>query len=194
MGANLKRILTLDCEATCWATREEQGNRPNEIIEIGICTLDMKSGVISRGDSYVVQPEFTSISPFCEQLTGWTQDQINSEGVPIRTALEQIAEDYKLSKYDCWASCGEYDRVKLSSDDMSGTLYSLYGIEWQDNPFAGLRAHINIKTLFAFKHKLKAEVGMAKMLSMIKEPLVGRHHNGRDDAVNIAKIVRHVFS
>ena len=194
MGANLKRIIICDCEATCWETKEEQGNRPNEVIEIGICQLNMSTGAIEHGESYVVQPEFTSISPFCEKLTGWSQAAINEQGTTIQQALELIAEDFKLTKYDCWASCGEYDRVKLSSDDAPGTLLSLYGIKREQNPIASMRAHMNIKTMFAYKHRLKKEMGMARMLEKIKEPLDGRHHNGKDDAMNIAKIVHHVFS
>lgn len=193
MGANLTKVFVVDVEATCWETPEEQGDKPNEIIEIGICALDFRTGLISNGRSYVVKPRFTEVSEFCTRLTGWTQADVNG-GVPILDVMKTISLDIGMSKHHVWFSCGEYDRVKLSSDDMGGTLSTLYGIERYQNPFAQMRSHVNIKTLFAMKHKLTKEMGMARMLEKIGEPLEGRHHNGLADAMNIAKIVRHVLS
>jgi inhibitor of KinA sporulation pathway (predicted exonuclease) len=37
-------------------------------------------------------------------------------------------------------------------------------------------------------------MGMDRMLQHIGEKLEGRHHNGADDAANIAKIVRKVLA
>ena len=70
---------------------------------------------------------------------------------------------------------------------------ALYGIQADVNPF-DIMNHVNIKTLFAVKHGLKKEIGMDRMLQMMGATLEGRHHNGADDAFNIAKIVKHVLS
>lgn len=194
MGANLSRIIICDIEATCWETREEQGSRPNEIIEIGICELNLRTNQIENGSSYVIKPRFTKVSPFCTQLTGWTQEAVD-EGADILPTIQQLGNDYKIGKDDVWASCGEFDRIKLSSNrQQRGSLGFLYDIKHFDNPFSVMRSHINIKTLFALKHRLHKEMGMDKMLECIGEKLEGRHHNGGDDALNIAKIVRHVLS
>lgn len=192
MGANLSKVFVVDVEATCWETPEEQGTKPNEVIEIGICSLDLKSGVISDGSSYVIKPRFTTVSPFCTQLTGWTQADVD-EAVDIVPTIMQIEEDYKMTKNHVWFSCGEYDRIKLACEG-SGSLGHLYGVTRDVNPFARMRAHMNIKTLFAMKHKLPREMGMERMLQRINEKLDGRHHNGCDDALNIAKLVRHVLA
>lgn len=192
MGARTDRVLVVDVECTCWETKEEQGDRPNELIEIGICELVVKTGEIRDASGYVVKPRFTEVSPFCTELTGWTKEQI-AEGSDIADVLKAIAYDYSTDRETVWFSCGEYDRVKLSSDGRAG-VGGLYGISRRDNPFALMRSHFNVKTLFALKHKLRKEMAMDRMIQYIGETLDGRHHNGCDDAYNIAKIVRHVLS
>lgn len=193
MGAALDRVFVIDVEATCWETREEQGNRPNEIIEIGICELHKTKGVQDIS-SYVVKPQFTDVSPFCTQLTGWTQEAVN-EGASLAETLKQIGIDYGMTPDHVWFSFGEYDRIKLCSDQgIRASAFGLYGIERRNNPIAQLRAHFNVKTLMALKEGLNKEMSMDRALRFYGEKLEGRHHNGADDAMNIAKIVRKVLS
>lgn len=193
MGAALDKVFVIDVEATCWETREEQGSRPNEIIEIGICVLDRKDG-IKDISSYVVKPQFTDVSPFCTQLTGWTQAEVD-EGAFLGETIRQIGIDYGMTPDHVWFSFGEYDRVKLSSHvGERGGAFELYGIERRNNPIAQLRAHYNVKTLMALKEGLNKEMAMDRALRYYGEKLEGRHHNGADDAANIAKIVRRVLS
>jgi inhibitor of KinA sporulation pathway (predicted exonuclease) len=192
MGANLTKVFVVDLEATCWETAAERGGFQNEIIEIGICALDPRTGIIGRKNSYLVRPQRSHISPFCTALTGWTPEDV--EHAPyIKEVIQTVATEYGFTKNHIWFSCGEFDRLKLSSDKSGGTLKTLYGIEREHNPFAQLRAHMNIKTLFAMKHGLKREIGLKRMLDMCKEEFEGYHHNGVDDAYNIAKVVRHVL-
>ena len=190
---DLQRAYVIDIESTCWETREEQGDRPNEIIEIGICVLDLKSKIISDVSSYLVRPQFTTISPFCTGLTGWKPEDV-VDAASLRETLLAIGEDYRMTKGQLWFSFGEYDRVKLGSTiGEHGNAHELYGIERHDNPIARLRAHINIKTLMALREGLSKELGMDRALRFYGESLDGRHHNGADDAANIAKIVRRVL-
>ena len=58
-------------------------------------------------------------------------------------------------------------------------------------PFGG--KHINVKTLFALKYKLNKEVGMAEALKIMKIPLEGKHHCGKDDSYNISKILMEIL-
>lgn len=193
MGANLSKIFVVDVEATCWETRDEQGAQPNEIIEIGICEIHRVGGV-QNVSSYIVKPRFTKVSPFCTQLTGWTQEEVD-EGADLGTTLKQIREDYGMTKDHVWFSYGEYDRHKLSSDVAhKGGAWDLYNIRYADNPFAQMRAHYNAKTLMALKEVLTKEMGMDRALAHYGLKLEGRHHNGADDAANIAKIVMKILS
>lgn len=187
MGANLSKILVVDIESTCWETPEEQGTSPSEVIEIGICEIGVKSTVIRNKRSYVVRPQFSKVSPFCTRLTGWTQEAIDA-GQPLEMVLRQITSDFGISRHHVWCSFGEYDRIMLA-DKMP----KLYKLDNNTNPFAFMRAHFNVKTLLALREGHDHEMGMARALSYYGEDLEGRHHNGADDAYNIAKIARRVI-
>ncbi len=182
-------VVIIDIEATCWSTKEEQGSQPNEIIEIGIAILDLKTGAIRDTAGYVVKPRFTKVSQFCTELTGWTQEQIH-QGVDISHTLAAIQADYGLDDRSVWFSCGRYDKRMLDTN-ARGSVGQLYGIKYTENVFARME-HFNIKTLFALKRREKPK-GMEGMLASIGEKLEGQHHNGADDAYNIAKIVRWVL-
>ncbi len=191
MRTNLDVGFVVDVEATCWETKEEQGNKPNEIIEIGVAQLNFRNGAVVDRASIIVKPRYTTVSPFCTQLTGWTQEEIDRDGLDIVEALKQFKEIFKPGPEHLWFSCGDYDRNMLSSMTNKG-VGKLYMVARDANPFDHMK-HINIKTLFALKHNLQKEAGMERMLSIIGEKLEGRHHNGADDALNIAKIVKHVL-
>jgi inhibitor of KinA sporulation pathway (predicted exonuclease) len=193
-GANLEYIYCVDLEGTCFSTPEEQGIQWNEIIEIGIVKLHLKSGEITDKHSYAVRPQHSTVSAFCTELTGWTQEKIN-EADTIDEVLERLNDELKPTKDDIWVSFGEYDRLMLSSDPAhSSGVFAKYSITRAQNPFARMRAHINIKTVMAMKEKFSQELGMARALKFYGEELEGQHHSGADDAYNIAKIVRHVLS
>lgn len=187
MGANLNRILVVDVEATCWETREEQGDRPNEVIEIGITEVDLKHGKIGEPTSYLIKPRFTTVSPFCTQLTGWKPEDLADAGEPL-DILTAIKQDFGIQKDDLWCSYGEFDRIKLGCEGRA-SMGGLYGIRRHENPFAFMRTHINIKTLFAVRRGLSKEVAMDKALNIAGQKMEGRHHNGADDSFNIAKLV-----
>jgi len=192
MGAKLDVGFVVDIEATCWKTRDEQGTKPNEIIEIGFCKLNYETGEVTKFPSYVIRPRFTHITPFCTELTGWTEEAIIEQGKDIARVLRDIKAEHDIQPEHIWYSCGNYDRNMLSSKTQKG-VGALYGIRADVNPFDIMQQHVNVKTLFALKHKLKKEIGMDAMLKMMGETLEGRHHNGADDAYNIAKIVKHVL-
>lgn len=197
MGANLNTTFVVDVEATCWDTQNgEKAEGPNEVIEIGIVALDVKTLNVTKKGSYPVKPRFTKVSPFCTQLTGWTQQDVD-RAPDIDDVLRTITADFGITRNHVWWSGGEYDRIKLSSDvNIPGSLGALYkdiGDQWlcgvDSNPFSFMRAHYNIKTLLAMKMGWKREKGLDSSLAAIGAVLEGRHHNGADDAFNTAKLV-----
>lgn len=190
MKSHLDRIFVIDLEATCWRNGE-QGEKPNEIIEIGICQLTVETMTIEKPMSIVVKPRWTEVSEFCTELTGWTQSSVD-QGADIVEAISTVQNIYGFRNRDVWFSCGQYDRQKLASYG-GGSIGALYGITGAENPFTKMQ-HFNVKPLFAFKHRLRKEMGMQRMLEHIGETLDGRHHSGVDDAVNIAKLVKHILT
>lgn len=70
----LDKVLIVDVEATCWENGIPEGQE-NEIIEIGLCLLDVASWQPQDKRSIIIRPEHSTVSPFCTQLTGITQEQ-----------------------------------------------------------------------------------------------------------------------
>ena len=170
----LDQLLIVDIEATCWEGLPPTGQE-SEIIEIGICTLDIASGDRLQKQSILVRPERSTVSPFCTQLTTLTQEQVE-QGISFAEACTLLKELY-LSQQRVWASYGEYDRQQFERQCRSRALSYPFGPR-----------HINIKVLFALLHALPREVGLAEALHIARLPLEGTHHRGDDDAWNIAAL------
>jgi len=177
------RIVVVDLEATCWKqNNEETKDWLQEIIEIGVCELDVKS--LKRLDraSYLCQPQESRVTEFCTELTGHTAEVINRCGARLDVNLDQFRQRFSTRRR-VWASYGDYDRRQFQRE---------CGRKGLGYPF-GTR-HLNVKTLFALVHNLDREVGMDKALEILNVPLIGRHHNGADDAWNIAGILARIFA
>lgn len=175
MTRKLDRIIVIDIEATCWQGKLPSGQE-SEIIEIGICPLDIITGEPLEKESILVKPQCSTVSDFCTELTTLTQEQVD-KGITFTEACAILQERHE-SRQQVWASYGEYDRQQFTRQCKSR------GIKY---PF-GTR-HINVKTLLALQQHLSKEVGMARALEILELPLEGTHHRGVDDAGNIARIL-----
>lgn len=175
MSKKCDLVLVIDLEATCWEGSPPRGEE-NEIIEIGVCPLEVGTGRRLERRSILVRPERSRVSPFCTQLTTLTQSQVDA-GVSFDEACEILRKEYQ-SKDRVWASFGDFDRHQVQSQcTASGVGY----------PFGS--RHLNVKTLFALVHALPHEIGMAESLRLLGHPMDGTHHRGHDDAWNIAGIL-----
>ncbi|WP_407562033.1 exonuclease domain-containing protein [Streptomyces sp. 184] len=70
----LDRVLVVDVEATCWEGPPPAGMSP-EIIEIGLCELDVPTGERISRRSVLVRPERSEVGDFCTRLTTLTPEQ-----------------------------------------------------------------------------------------------------------------------
>lgn len=175
MAIKLDQILVVDIEATCWEGAippEEE----SEIIEIGICPLDIATGQRLEKESILVKPERSRVSEFCTQLTTLTQEQVD-RGISFKDACSLLRKKY-LSKDRIWASYGDYDRSQFQRQCQSRSITYPFG-----------NRHLNVKSLLAVVYALPGEVGMAQALELLNLPLEGTHHRGGDDAWNIAGIL-----
>lgn len=175
MSKKLDKILVVDVEATCWEGSPPPGQE-NEIIEIGLCTIEVASGQRTDKQNILVRPERSQVSLFCTQLTTLTQDEVD-QGIPFKAACLMLQQQY-ASKNRVWASYGDYDRRQFQKQ------CEAFNVNYPFGP-----THINVKNLFAIAHGLADEVGMAKALELMKHPLEGVHHRAGDDAWNIAGIL-----
>lgn len=178
MAKDLSKILVIDLESTCWEGDIPRG-QANEIIEIGLCVFDPKTGAREK-HGILVKPKQSEISPFCTKLTTITQAMLDAEGVPLAEAIKFV--NGFNPKQRGWASWGDYDRRQFERDCKAKSIRYPFGV-----------THLNIKNLFAIKHGLPREVGMPGALEILKRPVEGTHHRGIDDAYNIAGILAHLL-
>jgi inhibitor of KinA sporulation pathway (predicted exonuclease) len=180
MANKLDKVIIVDIEATCWNGANPEGME-SDIIEIGICMLNVQTGEISDNRGILVKPERSTIGTFCTELTTITPEMVAQDGVSFNEACSVLKKQYLSSSY-AWASFGAYDLKQIQRQ------CSAMGIGFPFGP-----SHINVKTLFALKKKLGHEQGMAGALELLSIPLEGVHHRGVDDAKNIAKILRWIL-
>ncbi|WP_216327476.1 3'-5' exonuclease [Deinococcus aestuarii] len=166
-------LNVIDVEATCWEGEPPPGQH-NEIIEIGVCVLDL--GTLERVEkrSLLVRPEHSEVSGFCIQLTGLTPEEVAS-GLPFWEACEVLRRDFQSASRP-WASWGDYDRRQFERQCEGDVPY----------PFGA--GHTNAKGVYAAGYGLK-RAGMVRALRHAGLPLEGIHHRGADDAWNIAALI-----
>ena len=181
MAKQLDKILVVDIEATCWDGPTPDGMK-TDIIEVGVCLLDVNSGEISDNRGILVKPERSAISDFCTELTTITPQMVSDEGISYKEACSILKKEY-FSQSRAWASFGAYDAKQFQRQSTALNIGYPFG-----------PSHINVKTLFALKKKLGHEQGMAGALAILDLPLEGTHHRGVDDANNIAKILRWILN
>lgn len=179
MAKLLDKILVVDVEATCWEGKTPD-DQESEIIEVGICELNVQTKSIERNEGILVKPERSEISDFCTTLTSITPTMVET-GMTFEQACDYIKKEY-LSTKRVWASYGAYDlnQFKRQADS--------FNVPYPFGP-----SHINVKTLYAIQRSLVREEGMAGALRGLGLPLEGVHHRGVDDAKNIANILKHIL-
>lgn len=177
---NKSYVLVIDLEACCWRGNPPEGQH-KEIIEIGIACVDYLSKEIISSESIIVKPEFSEISEFCTELTTLTPEYVLKNGISLKRACE-ILENKYFSNKTMWFSWGNYDRTAFEKECFFKKIKYPFG-----------QTHINLKELFAFKYGLKQSPGVSIALKKIGIPFDGTRHRGVDDAINTAKILRHLI-
>ena len=174
------KIVVIDLEATCDEPRPQWRG---EIIEIGVCLLDVQSLEITKPKGILVKPQNTPITAFCTKLTTLTPELIEREGTSLFSALVTLQDEYKINQRT-WASWGDYDRKQLVLECESKRM-----------GFPGeFSTHLNLKSIIALEYGWRRENGLDRALEAFKMKLEGTHHRGVDDAVNIARVYREHLS
>jgi inhibitor of KinA sporulation pathway (predicted exonuclease) len=175
MENRLDSILVIDIESTCWPAEPPPGQEA-EIIEIGLCLLDIDTAQRTSKASLIIRPEHSTVSDYCCTLTTLTQADVEA-GMSLREACGILRDEY-YSGERLWASYGDYDRKKFQRECRAkGMAY----------PFGD--AHLNVKNLFAVVQRLPREVPLDQALNLVGFPLEGTYHRGDADAWNIARLL-----
>jgi inhibitor of KinA sporulation pathway (predicted exonuclease) len=180
MARRLDKIVVVDVEATCWDGAPPPGEEA-EIIEIGVCLLDVGTGAREAKRSILVRPERSRVGDACTRLTTLTQEQVEG-GIPFAQACAALAADYG-TRERAWASYGDYDRRQFERQCASRAVRYPFGV-----------THLNIKHLCALALRLPREIGMDEALRRLGLPLEGTHHRAHDDAWNIAAILARLLA
>jgi len=175
MARSLDKILVVDLESTCWDAEPPPG-QSSDIIEIGLCPVDLVTLNRIEKRSILVKPVQSEISEFCTQLTTLTPDMFTKAG-SLADAVKILKKEY-ASKDRLWASWGDYDRrqfERVCKDQSVGY------------PFGP--SHLNVKSLFATAVGSGHEMGLDGAFKHLGLKMEGTHHRGDDDAWNIASVL-----
>lgn len=108
MAKKTNKINVVDVESTCW-----QGDPPlgqsSEIIQIGIAVVDVPSLTIERAKSVFCKTQASTVSEFCTELTGISQETLDAYGMRFFDACDVLRTDFQ-ARNRIWASYGDYDR------------------------------------------------------------------------------------
>lgn len=173
------KLLVVDIEASCWRGSPPPGQQ-NEIIEVGLCLLELADLMPKAKRSVLVKPTRSKISDFCTELTTLTQEQVDS-GVNFAEACRIIEQEY-AAKQLLWCSWGNYDLNMFKAQCESFAV-----------PYPFSKRHVNIKKVFAKHVNNRKQMGMARALKAVNLPLEGTHHRGGDDAWNIARLTAYLL-
>lgn len=104
----MNRALVVDVEATCWQRRHPPQGEQTEIIEIGICALDLDRLEPGPTHSLLVKPQRSTVSSFCTQLTSITPEMA-AQGLLFDAACALLEREYDAGD-GVWCSWGHFDR------------------------------------------------------------------------------------
>eukprot|EP01063_Lacrimia_lanifica_P010612 TRINITY_DN17352_c0_g3_i1.p1 TRINITY_DN17352_c0_g3~~TRINITY_DN17352_c0_g3_i1.p1 ORF type:complete len:245 (+),score=69.43 TRINITY_DN17352_c0_g3_i1:76-810(+) len=184
--------LVLDFEAS----GHDRNSWNWEIIEFPCVIVDAAAGRAVPGGEfhrYVRPTRVPQLSEFAVRECGIAQatvDKADAIDVVLRDFVKWVAEkaaELGMARFAC-VTCGDYDlKTALPAEVRNKSLPPLPSF---------LKRWVNIKHVFgrACWQQDRKGPGMAGMLSLLKLPLVGRHHSGIDDTRNIAQIVLHLLA
>ena len=171
-------INVVDFELTCWETVEEQGDQPNEIIQIGIIKYDTFLDKTLNKIDIIVKPIYSEISEYCKDLTGLGEK--GTRRVRFPDALRTLEKKFGIRNHP-WVSWGE-DDVAIQYN------CELYGIE---NPFQG--KHTDIGLIYMWIFGSKNRIGLQNAVERIGGVFEGRPHNAIVDTENAVKLIRNLL-
>ncbi|KAJ3024669.1 UNVERIFIED_CONTAM: 3'-5' exoribonuclease 1 [Siphonaria sp. JEL0065] len=172
-----------DVEATC---REDNAGWKHEIIEFPVVLIDAKTfSVVGEFRSFVRPVINPTLTEFCTQLTGITQEQVD-----IAPKFSQVLKDFEsfLSRHQI-----KHSRFSFITDGP----WDIRDFVRNQCAYANIRApqyfnsYIDLRRIFTrfYGRKDGKRANLTGMLSLLGMTFEGREHSGIDDTRNIARIV-----
>ncbi|XP_049617174.1 3'-5' exoribonuclease 1 [Syngnathus scovelli] len=176
-------ICVVDFEATC-----EEDNPPDflhEIIEFPMVLISTHTlEIVGTFQEYVKPQLYPTLSDFCVNLTGITQDKVDA-AKPFPAVLKQVvkwlAERELGTKYKyTFLTDGAWDMSKFLNIQcrVSQLRYPKFARKW-----------INIRKSYGNFYKVpRTQTKLSTMLDNLGLQYEGRPHSGLDDSRNIARV------
>jgi inhibitor of KinA sporulation pathway (predicted exonuclease) len=174
MKSHLANVL--DLELSCYPDGKFPADERQEIIEIGLTTVDLRKLEIVAVRSIPVKPTMSSISPFCTELTGWTEAALNKQGVDFEEAVRRVVEKH-----------GAKNRL-LVSDSAGDRKF----FDWQcamfgkPSPFGDFE--LNVSVDYSIYAQQFENVSLDDKLEKLGLRFEGRRHRADSDSMNIARL------
>ena len=176
--------LVIDLEM-CKVPKNYRGKNykyASEIIQVGAVLLDEEYKEIGTLCQYV-HPEFGILDYFITNLTGIEKGQIKN-APKLKDALIHMADwlgerEYKVfawSKSDYWQLDHEIKSKKLNDEKLDELMNPERWVDYQE--------------IFGKKYNFEQAVGLQEALMLCDIEPDGRMHDGLDDAINTAKIIK----
>ncbi len=187
--------ILIDFEATCWEKSERYKHTYSEIIEICAIAVD-SSFEITNEFSELIKPALEPVlSEFCIKLTGISQQDIDNSrsfNEVFRSFDDWIANqkysnpknEDKSIKLIAW---GNYDQILLRKNLFMNNYTGEVGKYYKR--FNNLQAKFQ-----KFMHISEGNCKLSKALSSIGETFEGKEHRGLDDAKNMLKVYKYLYS
>lgn len=175
MKTHLANVL--DLELSCYPDGKFPEDERQEIIEIGLTTVDLRDMRIVAVRSIPIIPTMSSISPFCTELTGWTEAALKKQGVDFEEAIRRLSEKY-----------GSKNRL-LVSDSAGDRKF----MDWQCAMFGKASPfgddELNVSVLFSLYTGQFENITLEAKLEKLGLKFEGRPHRADSDSLNIARLM-----
>jgi len=176
------KILCVDLEATCFKDNIFPEGEQQEIIEIGVAVLDLKTWKIEDNLGILIKPSVGYVSEFCTELTSLTYEQLKREGCAnYEQGINRLNNLYG-PKQKMWVSWGNYDKWAIERECKRKEVKYPFG-----------STHFNVKDLYAGVKGLKRGLGLGDAMNKESLPKEGRAHRGYIDARWTAQILREIM-
>lgn len=172
---NYSKALYIDTELTCWHGFPPE-NHKSEVIQIGICEVELSSLEISRCIRYYVKPfNKWEISSYCTELTGITHEQVSKLGRPFNELGNTITKEWapKNKMIHTWGD----DIGVLEDAAKSASVKSPWG-----------RNISNLSYAFRSAFNLKRNLSLENALNYLGLEFEGKPHDALIDARNTARL------
>ena len=163
--------------------RKKAGGMRNEIIQIGAVMLNDKHHIIDEFSAYA-KPEFGHLDKFIKELTGITEEDLNS-AKSLRIVLQQFME---------WIGDRKARVISWSDNDYQQLKYEMRVKKIKNHKIQDLFDDwVDFQKSFDKMLHLNRQYGLEDAMKIGRVQPLGRQHNGLCDAYNTARLYAKVY-